>query len=58
MPIADIAGAGEAGEPNQPKHNSVIFEIRSRWAKLDRVDEVVLAVKSMLISVRGMVQAW
>lgn len=49
--------AGQVVEPDQLQPNAVIQEIRTRMAKLDRVDEIVGVVNSMRLSVREAVKA-
>jgi hypothetical protein len=50
MAVEDFAG--QAGEPDQPQPTPVVLEIRTRLAKLDRVDEIVGAVNFMRNAVR------
>jgi hypothetical protein len=45
--------AEQSQAPDLPQPNSVILEIRMRFAKLDRVDEIVASVNFMRNVVEG-----
>lgn len=50
MAFADVAGPAE--KPDRQQLSDVIMEIRGRWVKLDQVDEIVAAIKTMRRMVR------